>query len=230
VTAPRGTPEPAAVRRAIRRSVHQSPTGLIALENTHNRAGGTVVPLEVIRAVRTISLEESIPMHLDGARLWNACAATGLEPGAMTEHFDSAAVCLSKGLGAPVGSVIAGSKALIKACHRYRKMMGGGMRQAGLLAAAGLYALEHHRQLLPHTHTQAKRLAEALIQAGFEVDLERVQTNMVYARIENAPKRLEAWAAKGVFAGLMDADVVRFVTHFQITDDMLEQAIAVVAA
>ncbi len=228
VSALRGVPEPEAVRRAIRRSVHQSPTGLIALENTHNRAGGTVVPLEVIRAVRTISLEEGIPMHLDGARLWNACAATKLEPRAIAEHFDSAAVCLSKGLGAPVGSVIAGSKSFIKDCHRYRKMMGGGMRQAGILAAAGLHALEHHRQLLPHTHIQATRFATALIEAAFEVELERVQTNMVYARVENAPQKLEAWAAKGVLAGQMDTDVVRFVTHFQISDAMLEHAIAVV--
>jgi threonine aldolase len=230
VPAPLGTPEPGAVRRAIRRSVHQSPTGLIALENTHNRAGGTVVPLEVIREIRAISLEEGLPMHLDGARLWNACAATHLEPRAIAEHFDSAAVCLSKGLGAPVGSVIAGSSAFIKECHRYRKMMGGGMRQAGILAAAGLHALEHHRQLLPHTHVQAKRLATALIKAGFEVDFDRVQTNMVYVRLADAPQKLEAWAAKGVIAGQMDADVVRFVTHFQITDAMITEAIAVVTA
>jgi threonine aldolase len=140
------------------------------------------------------------------------------------------AVCLSKGLGAPVGSVIGGSKAFIKECHRYRKMMGGGMRQAGILAAAGLYGLEHHRALLPHTHIQAKRLANALVEAGFEVDLARVQTNMVYVRLSDAPQKLEAWAAQGVIAGQMDADVVRFVTHFQITDDMLERAIAVVTA
>ncbi len=228
VPAPKGVPDPLEVRKAIRRSVHQSPSGLIALENTHNRAGGTVVPLDVIAAIRAISLEEGIPLHLDGARVWNALTALHIEPRVMMQHFDSAAVCLSKGLGAPVGSLIAGSKAFIKECHRYRKMLGGGMRQAGMLAAAGMYALTNHQSLLEKTHAQAKHLGHYLATKGFEIDLERVQTNMVYIRLSDAPARLEQWAAQGVRAGMMTEDLVRLVTHFQITDEMLEHAIQVI--
>ncbi len=228
VSAPKGVPDPADIRRAIRRSVHQSPTGLIALENTHNRAGGTVQPLEVIKNTRAISLEEGIPLHLDGARIWNALATQNLEPREVTQHFDSAAVCLSKGLGAPVGSLVAGSKAFIKECHRYRKMLGGGMRQAGILAAAGMYALENNRVLLEKTHAQAKHLAEKLAEQGFEIDLERVQTNMVYINLPDAPAKLEAWANKGVRAGMMAENLVRLVTHFQITDEMIEYALEVI--
>jgi threonine aldolase len=230
VSAPKGVPDPKDIRRAIRRSVHQSPTGLIALENTHNRAGGTVLPLEMIRETRRISLEENIPLHLDGARIWNALAALQIEPREVTQHFDSAAVCLSKGLGAPIGSLIAGSKAFIKECHRYRKMLGGGMRQAGSLAAAGMYALENHRGLLEKTHAQAKYLGQNLAEHGFAIDLDRVQTNMVYITLENAPQKLEAWAAQGVKAGMMSEDLVRLVTHFQITDEMIEHALQVMTA
>ncbi len=228
VDALKGVPDPTDIRRAIRRSVHQSPSGLIALENTHNRAGGTFLPLEVIEESRKISLEEGIPLHLDGARIWNALAAQKLEPIEITKHFDSAAVCLSKGLGAPVGSLVAGSKAFIKECHRYRKMLGGGMRQAGSLAAAGMYALNHHRGLLEKTHHQAKYLAKSLSAQGLSIDLERVQTNMVYIHLENAPEKLEAWATQGVRAGIMAENLVRLVTHFQITDEMIEHTIKVI--
>jgi threonine aldolase len=229
VSAPKGVPDPQDIRRAVRHSVHQSPTGLIALENTHNRAGGTVLPLEVIEQTSQIARQEGLPFHLDGARVWNALEAQQLEPKALAQHFDSMAVCLSKGLGAPVGSLIAGSKAFIKECHRYRKMLGGGMRQAGVLAAAGLYALEHHRGLLGKTHQQARWLAEQLATKGFEIDLERVQTNMVYITLPDAPQKLQTWAAKGVKAGMMAENLVRLVTHFQIDDDMLEYAISVIA-
>jgi threonine aldolase len=227
VAAPKGVPDPDDIRRAVRHSVHQSPTGLIALENTHNRAGGTVLPLEVIAATSQIAKAEGLPFHLDGARVWNALEAQQLEPIALAQHFDSMAVCLSKGLGAPVGSLIAGSKAFIKECHRYRKMLGGGMRQAGVLAAAGLYALDHHRALLGKTHQQARILAERLAAHGYNIDLERVQTNMVYITLPDAPHKLEAWAAKGIKAGMMADNLVRLVTHFQVTDEMLEHALEV---
>ncbi|WP_045234650.1 threonine aldolase family protein, partial [Deinococcus pimensis] len=141
VHAPRGVPAPEDVRAAIRRSVHQSPTGLISLENTHNKAGGTIVPTEVSRAVREIADEEGLPLHLDGARVMNAAVALGVPVRELTGHYHSVSLCLSKGLGAPVGSVLVGSRELIGRAHRYRKMMGGGMRQAGVLAAAGLLAL-----------------------------------------------------------------------------------------
>lgn len=227
VAAPKGLPDPSNIRKAIGRSIHQSPTGLIALENTHNRAGGTILPPEMIAATRAISLAEGIPLHLDGARLWNALAAQHLEPQAITQHFDSVAVCLSKGLGAPVGSLVVGSRAFIKECHRYRKMLGGGMRQAGSLAAAGMHALTQHRGLLEATHRQARYMAMSLVAKGFEIDLERVQTNMVYINLPDAAQHLEAWAAQGLRAGMMGENLVRLVTHFQISDEMLEYALGI---
>ena len=213
------------VKKAVRHSVHQSPTGLIALENTHNKSGGTIVPLETIRGVREVSLAEGIPLHLDGARVWNAVAALGVEPIEITQHFDSAAVCLSKGLGAPVGSVVAGSAAFIKECHRYRKMMGGGMRQAGILAAAGLHVLEHGIARLPEDHRRARRLADGLLGAGWHVNMAAVQTNMVYLTVPDANATLETWAARGVRAGAMGDTSVRLVTHFQISDADIEDAL-----
>jgi threonine aldolase len=225
VAAPLGAPDPMDVKKAVRRSVHQSPTGLIALENTHNKSGGTIVPLETIRGVREVSLAEGIPLHLDGARVWNAVAALGVEPIEISQHFDSAAVCLSKGLGAPVGSVVAGSAPFIKECHRYRKMMGGGMRQAGILAAAGLHVLEHGIQRLPDDHRRAKRLADGLLNAGWHVNMAAVQTNMVYLTVPDAATTLETWAARGVRAGAMGDTSVRLVTHFQISDADIENAL-----
>jgi threonine aldolase len=225
VHAPLGAPDPQDVRRAVRRSVHQSPTGLIALENTHNKSGGTIVPLEVIRGVREVSLHERIPMHLDGARAWNAIVALGIEPKVLTQHFDSAAVCLSKGLGAPVGSVVAGSRAFIRECHRYRKMLGGGMRQAGMLAAAGLYVLEHGLPRLRDDHRRALTLAQGLLAAGWHVNLAAVQTNMVYVTVPDASATVASWAARGVMAGAMSDSSVRLVTHFQIGDEDIAAAL-----
>lgn len=230
VPAPLGVPEAGDVRRAIGRSVHQSPTGLIALENTHNKAGGCVVPITTIAAVREVSLAEGIPLHLDGARVWNAVTALGVTPLEITQYFDSAAVCLSKGLGAPVGSVVAGSAAFIKQCHRYRKMMGGGMRQAGMLAAAGLHVLEHGLQRLPADHRRARRLADGLVAAGWQVNLAAVQTNMVYITVPDAAATVTAWAARGVRAGMMGATSVRLVTHFQIGDADIEAALELIGS
>ena len=224
VRASLGVPDPDEVRKAVRRSIHQSPTGLIALENTHNKAGGTVVSLEQIAAVRRVAFEEGLPLHLDGARAFNAAVALGVPMLEMAQLFDSVSICLSKGLGAPVGSLTLGSREFIKTCHRYRKMLGGGMRQAGVLAAAGLYALRYGPGRLGDDHRRARTLAERLVNAGFELNLESVQTNMVYARVPNAASRLQEWAAKGVKAGGMDAETVRFVTHFQVSDEDLEYA------
>ena len=228
VPAPLGVPDAGDVRGAIGRSVHQSPTGLIALENTHNKAGGCVVPISTIAAVREVSLSEGIPLHLDGARIWNAAVALGVQPLEITKYFDSAAVCLSKGLGAPVGSVVAGSAAFIRQCHRYRKMMGGGMRQAGILAAAGLHVLEHGLQRLAGDQARARRLADGLIAAGWHVNLAAVQTNMVYVTVPDAAATVSAWAARGVRAGMMGATSVRLVTHFQINDGDIESAITAI--
>ncbi len=230
VRAPLGVPDPEDVRKAVRHSIHQSPTGLIALENTHNVAGGTVVGLETMAAIRAVADDEGLPFHLDGARAFNAATALNVPISQIAEHFHSVSICLSKGLGAPVGSVLLGSSALIKTAHRYRKMMGGGMRQAGVLAAGGLYALREGPKRLSADHARAKRLALALVEAGFQIDLSTVQTNMIYATVPNAAAKASAWAEKGVLAGALYSDKIRFVTHFQITDEDIEYALGVLTA
>src|SRR5690606_17507208 len=145
---------------------------LLVIENTHNRGGGTVWPLEAIRDVTLAARAASLRVHLDGARLWNACAATGQSPADYAQHFDTVSTCFSKGLGAPVGSAVAGSRQTIDRVFRFRKMMGGAMRQSGVLAAAALYALRHHRDRLVEDHANARRLAEALTELpGLRVDL-----------------------------------------------------------
>ncbi len=228
VPAPLGVPDPAQIKRAVRRSIHQSPTGLISLENTHNKLGGTVIPLDVMHAIRAVADEEGLPLHLDGARMANAAAALGVSLRDVAAPFQTVSLCLSKGLGAPVGSVLAGSRAHIKLAHRYRKMLGGGMRQAGVLAAAGLIALQEGPARLAADHARARKLAEALIEAGYTVNLEAVQTNIVYATIPEAQRRVDVWAAQGLLANALDTDSVRFVTHYQIDDEMLERAVGIV--
>ncbi|GHF33615.1 threonine aldolase [Deinococcus metalli] len=230
VPAPLGVPAPQDVRAAVRHSVHQSPTGLISLENTHNKAGGTVIPLEVLAQIRAVADDEGLPLHLDGARVFNAAAALGVPLSAITRHFHTVSVCLSKGLGAPVGSVLVGSATLMKEAHRYRKMLGGGMRQAGILAAAGLVALRDGPGWLADDHRRARTLAEALVGAGYDVNLAAVQTNIIYATIPDAAARSAAWAERGVLANALGPDSVRFVLHHQIGDDALDGAIRVLTA
>ncbi|WP_034342141.1 low-specificity L-threonine aldolase [Deinococcus misasensis] len=226
VAAPLGIPDPADIRKAIGRSIHKSPTGLISLENTHNVAGGTVVPLDVLKGVREVSLSEGLPMHVDGARLMNAAVALGVDVKEITQHFDSVSLCLSKGLGAPVGSVLAGSRAFIKEAHRYRKMMGGGMRQAGILAAAARLALSQGPARLAEDHRKTRVLAEALVAAGYGVNMEAVQTNIIYAQVPDAFQKVEELKSKGILANALYADSLRVVLHHQITQEMLDHTIA----
>ncbi|MFC4639462.1 threonine aldolase family protein [Deinococcus hohokamensis] len=230
VPAPLGVPDPEDLRLAIRRSVHQSPTGMISLENTHNKAGGTVIPLEVLAAAREVATSEGLPLHLDGARVFNAAAALNVPLKEITRHFDTVSVCLSKGLGAPVGSVLLGSAAAMKQAHRYRKMMGGGMRQAGVLAAAALVAVREGPARLAEDHRRTQRLAHALVEAGFDVNLAAVQTNIIYVRVPGAQAQVDAWASKGVLASALGHDSVRFVLHHQVDDAALEAAISVLTA
>ncbi len=230
VPAPLGIPDPQQVRRAVRRSIHQSPTGLISLENTHNKMGGTVIPLDVMHAIRAVADEEGLALHLDGARMANAAAALGVSLREVAAPFHSVSLCLSKGLGAPVGSVLAGSKADLVRAHRYRKMLGGGMRQAGVLAAAGLLALRDGPARLGEDHRRARKLAETLVSAGYAVNLDAVQTNIVYATIPGAQQKVSAWAEQGILASALDIDSVRFVLHYQIDDQMLERALGVLSA
>jgi threonine aldolase len=162
---------------------HFPPTKLVCIENTHNRGGGSIWPLETLREVAEVSRRHGLRMHLDGARLWNASIATGIAERDYAAHFDSVSVCFSKGLGAPVGSALCGSREFIQRARRFRKMFGGGMRQAGIIAAGALHALEHHRARLAEDHTNARTLADGLsLLPGIELDPASVQTNLVFRR------------------------------------------------
>jgi threonine aldolase len=221
IEAPGGVPNLVDLRSAIHTSVYQAPTGLIVLENTHNYAGGTVVPLEIQHQVQQIALESGLPTHLDGARLFNAAQALGVAPAAVAKGFTTVSICLSKGLGAPVGSLLLMPKDLRKEAWRYRKMLGGGMRQAGVLAAAALIALEEGPKHLLRDHQMAQRLAVGLQVLGLQVDLASVQTNMVYVHSAQAG----AWALllqqQGIQANAMGGRV-RFVTHRDLQDQDID--------
>jgi len=224
VEAPYGAPDPSAVRAAIHHSIHQAPTGLIELENTHNSAGGTVVGLEAQAAIQAVAREANLPIHLDGARLFNAATALGVEPRAVAQGFDTVSICLSKGLGAPVGSVLLMPKALRAEAHRYRKMLGGGMRQAGVLAAAGIVALTEGPQALARDHQMARALAEGLLRMRLEVDLQAVQTNMVYVGVPSPTNFTQRLGELGVLANPL-GNRVRFVTHRDLPDDAVSLAL-----
>jgi len=208
--------------------VHWAPTRLVCLENTHNHCGGLVLPLEHVRAVRVLCDRHDLRMHLDGARLFNAVAASGVGAAKYAAPFDTVSICLSKGLGAPVGSVLLGDAATIVLARRARKLYGGGMRQAGIIAAAGLYALEHNVARLADDHRRARVLAERLAASpGLEIDLDTVQTNMIFAGTRGT-----GMPAADLVAGLGEAGVlcldegpwtVRFVTHLDLDDADIEQ-------
>ncbi len=228
VPAPGGVPSVDEVRAAVRRSIHQAPTGLISLENTHNSAGGTVVPVAVMREVQQLAREEKLPIHLDGARAFNAATALGVDIATVCAGFDSVSICLSKGLGAPVGSVLLGSRDFIGRAHRYRKLLGGGMRQAGVLAAAALVALDIGPRLLEHDHRRARVLAEGLLGApGVSLDLSSVQSNMVYLQVADASAWAAACGRRGVRFNALGPGTVRLVTHHQVGDEQVEQALRV---
>ena len=211
---------------------YTAPTRVVAVENTHGASGGVCWDRAHLAEVVQTAHQLGMTTHLDGARLWNAAAATGVSEKELAAGFDSISVCLSKGLGAPVGSLVAGSRALIKACHRFRKMYGGGMRQVGVLAAAGLFALEHHRPRLHEDHANAKALAEALIDApGIAVDITRVQTNIVMIDLERgtAPAVVELAREDGVLIHASGAQRLRAVTHLDVTRDGVLHAAKVIA-
>ena len=213
--------------------VHHAPTRLVCLENTHNHCGGVVLPIEHIRAVREFCDRHDLKLHLDGARLGNAAAATGISLPEYGALFDTVSICLSKGLGAPVGSVLVGDAETTLLAQRARKIYGGGMRQAGIVAAAGIYALEHNLERLADDHTRARVLANGLAALpGLEVDLRKVQTNMVFAGTREtgvpAAELMDRLAEQGVLALDEAPWSIRFVTHLDLDDDDIEQAIAAV--
>lgn len=217
------------LRAAIRSddNPHYPHSQLIALENTHNRCGGVVIPPSYFAAVREIANQHGLLIHLDGARMFNATVALGVDAREITQHVDSVTFCLSKGLSAPVGSLLCGSEDMIYRAHRARKMLGGGMRQAGILAAAGIVALEHMVDRLAEDHVRARRLAEGMANIpGLTLDLESVQTNIVYFDLSPGAKLTPADMAaqlreRGVLIGWS-----RAVTHCGIDDAGIEATLA----
>lgn len=203
---------------------HFARTRLLALENTMQ---GKVLPLDYLADARRLTRDKGLALHLDGARLYNAAVKLGVDAAVIAGHFDSVSVCLSKGLGAPVGSVLCAGEVLIARARRLRKMLGGGMRQAGVLAAAGLYALDHQVQRLADDHANAAFLGQALAELGYTV--EPVQTNMVYVDIGARSEALRAFAAeRGI--SLSAAPRLRMVTHLDVSRGQLEQVVEAFAA
>jgi len=231
VPTPDGILTAAAVRAAIRPSSnpYQPETSLICVENTHNAAGGKVVPLDALRAVRDVASEHGLPVHMDGARLWHAAAATGETLSDYAATADTVMVTLSKGLGCPVGSLLAGSEAVIARAWRIRRRMGGSMRQSGILAAAGLYALDHHLDRLAEDHRRARMIANL---AG-EIDGIRPvdpETNIVMLDLVRddlrAPHIVAALAARDVRLSMFSDTRLRAVTHLDVDDEGIERAMA----
>jgi threonine aldolase len=229
----RGIMEVDQIRAAVRTpNVHHAPTALICLENTHNRGGGSIWPLDEMRAIWEFARSVGTPMHLDGARLMNACVASGLTPKDYAVYFDSCTLCLSKGLGAPVGSLVIGSKDFIARAHRFRKQFGGGMRQAGILAAAGIYALEHNVERLTEDHLNAKRLARGIAEIdGLDIDVNAVASNIIYFHVRKpgltAPTLLERLKVEGVLMLGTGPTAIRAVTHLDVTKEGIDRAIEV---
>jgi threonine aldolase len=222
-----------AIEGAIRADdPHQPITRLIALENTHNRCGGTVQSVEYTRQVAEFAHARGLKVHLDGARVFNAAAALGANASELTAPVDSVTFCLSKGLSAPVGSVLCGDREFIKKAHRIRKMLGGGMRQVGVLAAAGIVALEKMVPRLGEDHARARTLAEGLSEnRGLVLDAGTPATNMVFMNLaEDVPMSADEVAGKmkelGVLVGVSGARRFRLVTHCWIDDDGVDKAVA----
>jgi threonine aldolase len=227
----RGVLDAAAVERECRpKPYYDAPVTLLLLENTHNHAGGTVLRGADKEALLAAARRHGVPAHLDGARLLNAAVALGTTPAEVARGFDTAMFCLSKGLGAPIGSMLCGSKEFIVEARVARKRLGGGMRQVGVLAAAGLVALRENAPRLPEDHARARRLALGLAAvAGFHVDAPAVETNIVIAEVdpaERAESVLDGLKASGVLAGMMGHGRIRFVTHYDVDDAGIERAIA----
>lgn len=204
---------------------HAPESVLVSLENTMNKGGGSVYTLDEVRPIRKLCRDRGLKLHLDGARIFNALTETGDKPETWGEQFDTFSVCLSKGLGCPVGSVLVGSKEAIKQARKIRKGLGGGMRQAGMLAAAGLYALDHHVTRLADDHRRAQGLLVALEDHPLFSEVLPVKTNIVIARLKGMkPEEMLARLAESqIRAVKFGKDQIRFVTHLDFTDDMLEQ-------
>jgi threonine aldolase len=231
VTGNRGIMGPEHIEAAIRpKDQHSIQTALICLENTHNAGGGTIYPLSTIERIRAVASAHGVPMHLDGARLFNAVAATTLPPAAYAQHFETVSVCLSKGLGAPAGSLLlTNDPALIDKARRFRRMYGGAMRQAGILAAAGIYALEHHIGRLKDDHYNAKRLARKLQQIpAVTINPQHVESNIIIFDIIGhrlCPSELvAALRREHVLINAVGGTSFRAVTHLDVSTRQIDAA------
>jgi threonine aldolase len=226
-TAGRFSPDQVVAEIRDRTRVHVAPTRIVTVENTHNSSGGRVWPLAEIKALAATCHEHDLALHLDGARLVNAAVATRLAPAEIGREFDTVTICFSKGLGCPLGALIAGPSGLMLRARRGKHLFGGAMRQAGIVAAAALYALDHHVDRIADDHARARRLAEGLVEAGVGVDLDQVETNFV--QIDVGPDRagaIDAMKREGVLVSTtVHPTVVRAVTHLDIGDDEVTAAI-----
>ena len=225
----RGLMNAEGVEDAIRPDVYyMMPTRLVCVENTHNRGGGSIYPMRLIEDIKQVAVRHNLKYHLDGARLWNASIATGIKVSEYAKHFDSVSVCLSKGLGAPVGSVLTGTREYINRARRFRKIFGGGMRQAGVLAAAGLYALEHNFQRLAEDHEKARVFAQILCDSKqYELNIDHVETNIVIFGLKpqmKTDKFLADAKSLGVLLSAGTAGKVRAVTHLDVSMENVKKA------
>ncbi len=210
--------------------IHHAPTTLIEVENTNNKAGGVILSLEKIKKIKNIADKYKIPLHLDGARIWNAHISTGVSFEEYGKYFDTISVCFSKGLGAPVGSMLLGTKRHIEKALRKRKQLGGGMRQIGLLAAAVDYALDNNLEKIKDDHRHAKYFAEKVNKInGFEVNLKNVQSNIVMIKIsgQNAEEVVNKLEKLGLKSLPISDSIIRVVFHLHINDDDTEDAIKI---
>jgi threonine aldolase len=207
---------------------HLVRTRMVCLENTHNRGGGKVYPLEKIQAISTWARQNGLIMHLDGARLWNAIVATGIAAREWTRPFDSVSVCFSKGLGAPIGSALAGSRDFVARGRRIRKVFGGGMRQAGIAAAAALYAVENHIERLAEDHRNARVIAQAIADTpGLRLDPPEVETNLVFFEVDAdlgpANELVAALKQRGIFVHATGSQSIRACTHLDVSAAQAER-------
>jgi threonine aldolase len=228
----RGRFGPDEVQRMVRRTdgTHTPPTRVVAIENTHNASGGRVWPLEEIQALVSTCRELELSVHLDGARVLNASVASGVPAAEIAGQFDTVTLCLSKGLGCPLGALVAGPHDLMRKARRFKHQFGGAMRQAGIVAAAGIYALDHNVERLADDHIRARRLAEGLQAAGVPVDLEQVETNFVQVDVGalglDTSDALARLAEEGIGLSMTaHPGILRALTHLDIDDDDIEQAI-----
>jgi len=207
-------------------------TRVIEIENTHNRAGGTIIPIDVIKNLKSLADKYNLFFHLDGARIWNASVATGILVKEYASYFDSVSCCLSKGLGAPVGSIIAGTKDFIREAYRVRKSWGGGMRQVGILAAAGLYALQNNFERLVEDHEKAKFLADRIYaNSNLEIDMSSVQTNILLFKPLKltVDEGIKLCKEKGLLLSVGKIDLIRAITHFDVSMDEIRKAAIIIA-